>query len=506
MKTLIRLVTALFAIGSISLGHAADSLPRSAPEAQGVSSAALLELVNALDQRIVGMHSLTVVRHGRVIAEGWWAPYAAEQKHVLYSLSKSFTSTAVGFAVSEGKLSIDDEVMEFFPDDAPGNASGNLKAMRVRDLLTMATGHQDEPPTSPDQISPKSFLAQPVPHLPGTHFKYNTAATFMQSAIVQKVTGQTVLDYLRPRLFEPLGIEDPVWDTNFQGISLGGYGLRVRTEDIAKFGQFYLQKGKWNGKLLLPAEWIEMASSKQVSNGSNPKSDWNQGYGFQLWRCRHHAFRGDGAFGQYCVVMPDQDAVIAITSGIGDMQAVLDILWDKFLPACQPKKLRSNGAAHAQLSETLARLEIAPAQGAETSDLVTGVLNRGFVFPANDQKLDRVSLNSTNGGKSVTLVVRLNGKEMTLPAGYHQWRVGRAPFSAGRLAQFPDEPMAGTFAWAANNTVEIKVCAGQTPFNITYRLTFAGDQVTLDQEANVAFGPRKQPTLVGQAEPSGKLN
>src|SRR5262249_47102331 len=162
---------------------------------------------------------------------------------------------------------------------APTNASANLKSMRVRDLLMMSAGHQDEAPTAPDVISAKSFLAQSVPHLPGTHFKYNTPGTFMQSAIVQKVTGQTVLDFLRPRLFAPLGIEHPVWDTNFQGISLGGYGLRVRTEDIAKFGQLYLQRGSWNGTQLVPSEWVELATSKQTSNGSNPQSDWNQGYG-----------------------------------------------------------------------------------------------------------------------------------------------------------------------------------------------------------------------------------
>lgn len=506
MKNLILSGLGLFAASALALCHAAHPLPRSAPEAQGVSSPALQALVRGLDQQIEGMHSLMVVRHGRVIAEGWWTPYAPEQNHVLYSLSKSFTSTAVGFAVAEGKLSIDDEVIKFFPQDAPTDASNNLKAMRVRDLLTMATGHQDEPPTAPDAVSAKSFLAQAVPHLPGTHFKYNTAATFMQSALVQKVTGQTALDYLRPRLFEPLGIAQPVWDTNFEGISLGGYGLRVTTEDIAKFGQFYLQKGQWNGKQLLPAEWIAMATSKQVSNGSNPKSDWNQGYGFQFWRCRHNAFRGDGAFGQYCVVMPDQDAVIAITSGIRDMQAVLDLLWDKFLPACQPKKLRSNPAARDQLNKTLASLRLAPAPGSDSSDLAAKILNRGFVFSPNDQKLERLSLTSSDGGKNLTLLLRLDGKEISLPAGFRQWNKGRAAFPGGRLAQFPDEPIAGTYAWPSDNTLALKICAYQTPFNLTYRLKFEGDQVTLDAEANVSFGPTKQPTLVGRLAPEAKSN
>src|ERR1043166_2013844 len=298
MNRFLRICLPLFLAGTLRQAQAASPLPRSTPEAQGVSSAAISELVNSLDQ-IDGMHSLMVLRHGHVIAEGWWAPYDAEHNHMLFSLSKSFTSTGVGLAVAEGKLSIDDEVLKFFPEDAPPEPSNNLKAMRVRDLLVMSRSEEDEPSAAADIVSPKSFLAQPVPHLPGTQFKYNTAGTFMQSAIVQKVTAQTVLDFPHPRLFEPLGIEHPLWETNFQGISLGGYGLRVRTEDIAKFGQLYLQKGNWNDKQLIPAAWVAMATSKQTSNGSNPKSDWNQGYGFQFWRCRHNAYRGDGAFGQY---------------------------------------------------------------------------------------------------------------------------------------------------------------------------------------------------------------
>src|SRR6185369_5011998 len=329
--------------------------------------------------------------------------------HVLYSLSKSFTSTAVGLAAAEGKLSIDDEVLKFFPDDAPTNASNNLKAMRVRDLLTMSSGHQDEPSSSPDVISPKSFLAQAVPHPPGTHFKYNTAATFMQSAIVQKVSGQTVLEFLRPRLFEPLGIEHPIWDANFQGISLGGYGLRVRTEDIAKLGQLYLQKGSWNGKQLLPADWVSMATAKQTSNGSNPKSDWNQGYGFQFWRCRHNAYRGDGAFGQYCLVMPEQDTVVAITSGIKDMQGVLDIIWDKLLPALEAQELLVNASSVRQLKDTLAHLQVRTAQGSASSAISAKVLNRKFLFPANDQKIESLALLSSDAGKVLTLSARLDG-------------------------------------------------------------------------------------------------
>lgn len=486
-------------IVATNLLAANPQLPRATPESQGISSAALLKVVNTLDEKIDGMHSVMLVRHGKVILEGWWKPYDAQHNHVLYSLSKSFTSTAVGFAVAEGKLTIDDEVLKFFPGDAPAEPTGNLKAMRVRDILTMSTGHQDEPPVAPDKISAKSFLAQPVPHLPGTHFKYNTPATFMQSAIVQKLTGQTTLDYLRPRLFEPLGIANPVWDTNFEGICLGGYGLRVRTEDIAKFGQLYLQKGKWNGKQLVPANWVEQASARQVSNGSNPKSDWNQGYGFQFWRSRNNAYRGDGAFGQYCVVLPEQDAVVAITSGVKDMQAVLNVLWDQLLPVMEPKKMKADHATQKQLTERLAALEIKPAVGAAASPQSSRAANRTYTFPANDQKIERLQLTTASSGE-LTLAVRVNGRDAKVACGHRQWRSGRGPFAGGYLADFPDEPLAGTFGWTADDALQIKICAIETPYHLTLKLKFTGDDLALDSETNVGFGATKRPPLTGRAQ------
>jgi CubicO group peptidase (beta-lactamase class C family) len=477
----------------------AQPLPRSLPEAQGVSSAALEDFVKALDG-IEGLHGVVVLRHGQVIAEGWWSPYDATHPHVLYSLSKSFTSTAVGLAIADGKLSLDDQVLKFFPGDAPANPSDNLKAMRVRDLLTMSTGHQDEPPVTPDEVSPKSFLAQPVPHLPGTHFKYNTAATFMLSAIVQKVTGQTVLDYLGPRLFAPLGIDQPVWDTNFQGISLGGYGLRLHTEDIAKFGQLYLQHGNWNGKQLLRPDWVALATSRQTSNGSNPDSDWNQGYGFQFWRCRHNAYRGDGAFGQYCLVLPDQDAVVAINSGVKDMQAVLNVVWDKLLPALQAQPLTPNPEEAKRLRDRLAHLDAGPARGAATSAQAGKFLNRKYTFAANERNLQSLELLSTGAGKTLTLVLQQGGKEIRYASGYRAWEKSTAPLSIDKMAQFADEPFGGTFAWLDDNTCTLKLCAIDTPYSLLVTLKFSGDQVTLDTEANVAFSATKQPQLIGHAE------
>lgn len=351
-------LAAVFMAMSSPTPAADNTLPRSTPEAQGVASAVIRDYVESAHRQVTNMHSFMLVRHGKVIAEGWWKPEAAEKRHVMHSLSKSFTSTAVGLAVAEGKLSIDDPVLRFFPEYAPAEPSDNLKAMRVRDLLTMTCGHVVEASFTTNEPWARTFLAHPVPFKPGTHFQYNTPGSYMLSAIVQKVTGQTVLDYLKPRLFEPLGIENPEWDSSPQGVTLGGWGLKIRTEDIARFGQLYLQKGKWHGKQLVPQSWVEQATSKQVSNGSDPTRDWDQGYGFQFWRCRHNAFRGDGKDGQFCVVIPELDAVVAITALTGDMQAELNVVWDKLLPAFHDKRLRADKTEQLKLKDTLSNLAV----------------------------------------------------------------------------------------------------------------------------------------------------
>lgn len=346
---------------------AAAALPRSTPEAQGVSSQTILDFVEAADKSVDTMHSFMIVRHGHVVAEGWWKPAAADRQHILNSVSKSFTSTAVGLAIHEGKLKLDDPVLKFFPADAPADPSANLKAMRVRDLLTMSGGHDIEPHSAPGAgPSVKTFLAHPVVHQPGTHFQYNTMGSYTLSAIITKVTGQTTLDYLKTRLFAPLGIENPKWDSSPEGNSLGGYGLWLRTEDLARFGQLYLQKGKWNGKQLVPREWVEQATSKQIANDQEGHAemgaDWKQGYGFQFWRCRHNAFRADGASGQFIVVIPDQDAVIAITADTGDMQAELDVVWDHLLPAFHVQSLPADAAGQDKLKQAVANLSAHPKQ------------------------------------------------------------------------------------------------------------------------------------------------
>src|SRR5215471_11691519 len=371
-------------------------LPRSSPEAQGIASRDILDFVQAADEQIDMMNSFMLIRHGRIVAEAWWAPYDAETPHILYSLSKSFTSTAVGLAISEGKLSLDDQVLKFFPDDAPPQPSENLRAMRVRDLLRMATGNQTEAQlrdaASKNEAWTRIFLAHPVPFKPGTHFLYNSPGTYMLSAIVQKVTGLTVLDYLRPRLFDPLGFKNPSWVTSPQGVSAGAYGLMVRTEEIARFGELYLRRGMWKGRQLVPSAWVEEATARQTSNGSAPTSDWDQGYGYQFWRCRHNAYRGDGAFGQYCIVIPELDAVVAITSGVRNMQSVMDLVWDRLLPAMKEKPLPENAARRREMQAKLASLTVRMPAGEPRNPIAANISGKWYDFPANDRGIQGARL------------------------------------------------------------------------------------------------------------------
>lgn len=509
------IVTAFFAgLGVVGASAESASLPRSTPEAQGISSAAILAFVTAADEQSAttkAIQSFMLVRHGHVVAEGWWSPYGPDVPHKLFSLSKSFTSTAVGLAIAEGKLSLDDTVLSFFPEDAPVHPGAYLKAMRVRDLLIMSSGqdsntvaHVDEAMRNSAHSGEKitrSFLAAPVECKPGTLFVYNTPGTYMLSAIVQKVTGQTVFDYLQPRLFKPLGIANPTWDTSPQGITFGGVGLNIRTEDIARFGQLYLQKGEWNGKQLLPAAWVETATARQTSNGSEPTSDWDQGYGYQFWRCRHGLYRGDGAFGQFCIVMPQQDAVVAITSGTRDMQAVMNLVWDKLLPAMQPTPLPADPETDRKLEHALAGLTLHQPQGPATSAMPAQVSGKTYLFPTNAQNIDAVAMEFK--GKDATLVVHSLGQEYRIPCGSGVWKKERTAFTAGVepwVAAPVEQPVAASGAWTADDTYTVKLAYYETPLAITLTCRFAGDQVLLlNVEYSVNFGPTNPPLLVGEA-------
>jgi hypothetical protein len=349
----------------------------------------------------------------------------------------------------------------------------------------------------------RKFLALPVAHKPGTFFFYNTPATYMLSAIVQKVTGQSVLDYLRPRLFEPLGITNPQWEASPQGISMGGFGLSVRTEDIARFGQLYLRKGEWGKQQLVPAAWVEEATSRHASNGSNPSSDWEQGYGYQFWRSRH-GYRGDGAHGQFCLVLPQYDAVIAFTSGTRDMGSVMNLTWEKLLPAFKPAALPADAAAHKKLTAKLASLTLRPQtqmtrSGTNGSSAVSTTVAKvaatagtRYVFAPNPQVIESISLDAADANGRVTLTMRVAGADQKIEAAPDAWKKQTVT-----LRGAPD-PIATSGAWSADDTYKLSIVRYQTPFATQYTLRFAADQLTLDIEPNVGPPADRKTQLIGK--------
>jgi CubicO group peptidase (beta-lactamase class C family) len=454
--------------------------------------------VEAVEQQIQDLHSFVLLRHGNVIAQGWWSPYEREAPHMLFSLSKSFTSTAVGLAIHEGYFTLDDAVTSFFPEDVPARISKNLADMRVRHLLSMSTGHAED--TTPHMVGQrdakweKAFFGVPVEYQPGTHFLYNTGATYMLSAIVQKVTGQTLTDYLRPRLFDPLGIVNPVWQRSPRGVDVGGWGLNIRTEDIARFGQLYLQKGRWGDLQVIPQAWVETATALHSDNSATGTLDWAQGYGFQFWRCQHNNYRGDGAFGQYCVVMPEADAVLAITSGLGDMQAPLNLVWEILLPAFQATPLATNSSAHEALDARLSHLQIQPLQSSTAGTVWqqqyhTDVNRLGIMGVA-------VDFHAAVG----TLTLQLKDRSEQIPIGIGHWREGMINLFSERMMMNPTR-IRSNGAWQSPDLFEAEIRLVETPF--VYRMRIhRSDTLTIELRVNVSFEPIETITLTCHQSPA----
>jgi CubicO group peptidase (beta-lactamase class C family) len=485
----------------------AQPLPRSTPEAEGISSQAITDFVNAADKSEHEFHSFMLLRHGKVIAEGWWNPYDADLVHTLYSVSKSFTSTAAGFAVTEGKLSVDDKVISFFPDKLPDSVSQNLAEMRVRDLLTMSTGQYPEPTdtvrNSDDWI--KTFLAQPVIYKPGTRFLYNSVATYMLSAIVQKVTGEKIIDYLTPRFFEPLGIKGIDWEEDFSGINTGGWGLRVHTEDMAKTGQFYLQKGNWNGKQILPESWIEEATTAKImqwpqwiaDSSGRDTSDWMQGYCYQFWRCRYNAYRADGAFGQYIIVMPEKDAVVAITCESGDLQGEINLVWQYLLPAFQDNALPENKSKQDELTKLLESLAL-PLAAKTTSPAALLMSGKKFFMEKNDKDIDIISIDSKGD------IINLTLGEYTFPFGAGKWEYSettrKGPAILRSKSKFTGaQKIAGSYNWKDESTLELKLRYIESPHSETITLRFDKDNIYGEMYTSMPY-QHELTKLYGKAE------
>lgn len=470
-----------------------NNLSRTSPEEIGIPGKAIARFIERAVKELNSLHSFMLLRHGKVAAEVWWSPYAPEHPHLLYSLSKSFTSTAIGLAISEGRFKISDSVTGFFPEERlPNVISGELRSMTLRHLLTMTSGHGQ---CALDAVKRNNFqgdwikqiLTEPLVYKPGTRFVYNSAATYLLSAILESVTGERLLDYLKPRLFAPLGIEGVRTETSPDGTHVGGWGMSMKTEDIAKFGQLYLQRGRWDERQLIPESWVNESTSFQVSNSHSGKMDWAEGYGYQFWRCRHNAFRGDGAFGQYCLVMPDQDAVIAITAGLQNMQQVLDLIWEELLPNMQSDRI------HATETINFANPSMPKAPGSSSSPLASQLNGHVWELTENPGRFSQATFSFDKSG----VTVELGAGEMTetLTAGYGKWRYGQI-----RLENDPPRRYAASAGWLASGELQIFICCYEQPFNIVLKCLFEQEKLIMEMEFNVTFWSGPWPTVHGERQ------
>lgn len=483
-----------------------------------MARATLDRLVERLDG-LRDVHSLMVLRHGAVVAEAWWHPYRSDEPHTMFSVSKSFTATAVGLAISEGLLTTGDRVIDLLPDDAPDDPSDHLAAMTVRDLLTMTSGHGTDTMNFtltnlhvPGGSWARDILAAPVTHEPGTHFVYNTGATYLVSAILHRLTGERLLDYLTPRLLAPLGITGATWEQCPRGIDVGGYGLRLTTEDLAVFGQLLLQRGTWQGRQLVPAGWVDEMTAAQVPNGPDDNPDWEQGYGYQFWRSRGDAYRADGAFGQFCVVAPERDTVVVLTSGTSATSVELDAVLEALdgiadSPAADLTGAGSPSDDGGPFSRSDLAVELP--QGAAHVPLEDFVRGSTFTLAGHDGGAPDTPDGPEPGSPSQharsvlrwrSVGIDRHGDEIELGwtladgndrqvvrCGVGHWALSRATVAD------EDLPVAGAAAWTAPHELTCRLLWRGTPFALDARLTFGGDGegrwVELAVDQNVSFGP-----------------
>lgn len=460
MRSRFRLLSALLLL-TVTLATSAQRLPRSTPEEQGVPSAVLQKFMDETVMQPDGAecHSVMVLRHGNVIAEAYPAPFSSLYPHTLYSCSKTFTALAVGLAVDSNLLRVTDRVATLLPDKLPATISHGLADLTVADLLTMSSG------ITPDWNMRNNntdwtnvWLAKPVTD-PGTKFQYDSMCTYLLSEIVQRVTGKTVLELLNEHIFGPLEIKDAEWEVSPEGFNTGGWGLRIRPEDMAKTGQLILQKGRWNDRQLVSEEWIENMMTPHI------RANAKEHYGYQMWDCGElGAWRADGAFGQFIVVLPEQDMVVILTQCSSRGGKVLDPVWTDLAPSVSDEPLPPSEDASTLAARTL-RYEIKPAVGSaknRNSRLVNG---KTFTLPANSMDWHTLTFDLDTKERLRIAVTTTAGEHYDIDCGFKRWITVTTPvcppYSIKAQDRFSgisrDFAVSGSYAWLPDGTLTWRV-------------------------------------------------
>jgi CubicO group peptidase (beta-lactamase class C family) len=473
---------------------AACPLPASTPAAEGVDARRVEAFLDALEG--VGHTSprgLVVLRHGKAVVQGWWAPVTPERPQLLYSLSKSFTSAAAGLAVAEGLLDLDAPVLSYFPELDAQVTDPRSRAMLVRHVAAMASGHIDDTwgTAAADPEDPvRGFLTVPPQKDPGSVFAYNQSCTYTLGATVQRRAGTTLTGYLRPRLLDPLGVGPTVWETDRAGRELGFSGLYAATDAVARLGQLHLAGGRWEERQLLPAAWVAEATRPHVSNGTDPASDWEQGYGFQFWMSRH-GYRGDGAFGQFCLVLPEQDAVVAITGESTDMHDLLALVWEHLLPAFTPdgRPLAGAGPHDEKLAARLAVLALPAGPGAarpaeDPREWAAAPFSGAGDERARQLGLAAARLTAVPGGWELHLETTRDGA-FTLrhdrPAS-HGWSTAERPAAP--------VPLAFSGGWSGPGAFTASLLPLESPHSLTLALDLSDGTLSVRSRTAPLYGRR----------------
>ena len=487
----------LLAIGlmaSLSANAQTNELPRSTPEEQGVPSKALVALFDSLHALpLTDMHAVVVMRHGKVIGEMYPKPYAPEYRHTMYSCSKTFVGIAVGLAIEDNRLRLDDRIAAIFPELLPDSVSKDLADMTVRHLLTMASGVKpDWNMRSRGTEWIRTFLSKPVKE-PGTQYAYDSMVSYMLAAVVQKVTGKKLTEYLQERVFTPMNVTEWAWEESPEGVNTGGWGVHIQPESLAKFGQLILNEGSWEGKQLVPAEWIREMCKKHRETG-------REVYGYHIWHCGGHdgAVRADGALGQYVISVLDKDMVVVMTEAtLGNGRDQRRLIWDVLLPHIQDESLPANKKDYQKLLKKQEGYKLAEVKGKASSAFASNWENKTIELSKNTFGWKSLKLNF--GKKQVTLTVtETSGKTYELTFGYQQWMTTKfdayPPYSITPIDRFKglEGPYyaSGSYAWISKEELQLKVhyVNWVSALEITFRLDENGE-VKLKVQTNYIKKP-----------------
>lgn len=454
--------------------------------------AAATDLIAACEAECLDVHSV-LLHHGSTIAEAYRAPFDADTPHRMYSVTKSFVSSAIGLAIADGLLTVEDRVVDIFPDLAPHPIDARLGNLRVKHLLTMSAEHAPlpGPRTSP---SVAAFLAEKLVLPPGSRFEYSSFCSHVLAAIVQRLTGEALESYLRPRLLEPLDIAARPWLSSEDGVNNGGWGMHLTTRELARFGQLYLQRGIWRGRRLLPEAWVNEATSRRIASWGNAGApDWSAGYGYQFWQGRHDSYRADGLLGQFCLVLPRRNALVVLTAGTLNTQRLLDLAWQYLLPALDRAAADASGGPRLVFPETPAGAPSSP----RASELgsVSFVLSEPLVLPTRlyggAVPIVAVAAELADGAAALTLTDR--NATYRLPVGVNTWAGGTSPVSTGYA-----EPYKGLARWQAPDQLVVELVFTEGGFRMTMAFDLDPVRLALKTPANPGLEGR---TIIGRPFP-----